>query len=255
MPVLFVAHGSPMNAIEKNDFNDSLYRLGRRIPSPKAILVVSAHWMTRGTWITSMSNPKTIHDFHGFPDELYQVQYPAPGNPQLAEQIRLMIKDPVIGSDDKQWGLDHGTWSVLKHLYPEANIPVLQLSLDMTKTAEFHFELGKKLQPLRKQGVLIVGSGNVVHNLRKIKWESKAEPHGWAVNFHNWVKQKIEERDFQALVNDFTKTENGKLSVPTPDHYYPLLYILGASDESDKMNFEYEGLQNGSISMLSIKFS
>lgn len=254
MPVLFIGHGSPMNAVEKNDYTAMLENLGEALPRPHAILMISAHWMTRGTGVTHMKTPKTIHDFSGFPDELFAVQYPAPGSPELAEEIQRSISNPQILFDDDHWGFDHGAWAVLKHMYPKADIPVVQLSLDMTKPIEFHYEMGKKLRALREQGVLILGSGNIVHNLRRISWEPKAPIQSWAQEFDQWVKQKIDSRDFAALVHDATKSEAGKLSIPTPDHYYPLLYILGASLPDDKIKHVFEEIQNSSIAMRSIQF-
>ena len=254
MPVLFLGHGSPMNAISKNNFTEMLQKLGKNLPLPKAILVISAHWMTTGTWVTHMQQPKTIHDFYGFPPELFRVRYPAPGSPHLAENISSSIAEPSIRLDDVEWGLDHGSWSVLRHLYPKANIPVVQLSLNMNEPAEYHFKLGQKLQTLRDQEVLIVGSGNIVHNLSKIKWESNAEPYDWAVEFDEWCKNNIKERNFLRLIHDLTKSEAGKLSVPTFDHYYPLLYTLGAAHETDELHFDFEGIQNSSISMRCLRF-
>jgi len=255
MPVLFLGHGSPMNAIESNDYTRSQSSLGKTLPRPQAILMISAHWMTRGaTYVTHMAKPETIHDFGGFPQALFDVQYPAPGSPGLAEKILTLVADPKIVADDDQWGLDHGTWSVLKHIYPAADIPVVQLSLDMTRPAEFHFELGKKLKPLRDQGIMIMASGNIVHNLRIISWDEKAKPLSWSVEFDEWVKTQIDHRDFKALVFDATKTEVGRLSIPTPEHYYPLLYILGASDINDEVSHIIEGIQNASISMRSVMF-
>jgi 4,5-DOPA dioxygenase extradiol len=253
MPVLFLGHGNPMNALAKNKYTEALSKLGKNLPTPKAILCVSAHWMTTGTWITSMDKPKTIHDFYGFPEELYKVQYPVNGSPEWAEKIQKEINESNIQADNNR-GIDHGAWSVLVHMYPEAQIPVMQLSLDMSKPYEFHFKLGEELRKLRSQGILIIASGNIVHNLRKISWDEKAKPDAWAVEFDEWVKNKIESRDFTTLVSDVTKSEAGRLSVPTPDHYLPLLYILGASEKNDKINFEFEGFQNASISMRCIKF-
>lgn len=249
MPVLFLGHGSPMNAIESNDFTHTLARLGQNLPVPKAIVCISAHWQTRGTWVTHMQTPKTIHDFYGFPQALFDVQYPAPGSPALAEQIQTKIVSPPIHIDDSQWGLDHGTWSVLKHIYPQAQIPIVQLSMDMTQSPEYHFQLGQQLTSWRQQGVLIVGSGNIVHNLRRLSWETNAKPFDWALEFDDWVQTKILDRNFSALVNEPLKTESGRLSVPTPDHYLPLLYILGAAEKNDTIQFIYEGIQNSSISM------
>lgn len=251
MPVLFIGHGSPMNAIDTNPYTQSLNALGAKIPRPRAILVVSAHWMTEGSWITEMEKPKTIHDFYGFPKELFDIQYPAPGSPEIAAFIRESTLDPKINSDRETWGLDHGTWSVLRHLYPKADIPVMQLSLYMAQPPEYHVKLGKELMRLRDHGVLILGSGNLVHNLRTIKWDPQAPAHDWAIEFDLWLKERLLQRDFRAVMNDFHKTAAGKLSVPTMDHYYPLHYILGASDSKDELKFEYEEMQNGSISMRS----
>lgn len=254
MPVLFLGHGSPMNALASNSVTQKMAELGRVLPVPKVILMISAHWMTSGTWVTSMQHPNTIHDFYGFPQELFAVQYPAPGSPYLAKTLTSLVQDPVIGADGTEWGLDHGTWSVLKHMYPQAQIPVVQLSLDLSKPPEFHFELGKKLQVLREQGVLIMGSGNIVHNLRRISWQTDARPYDWAVEFDEWVKTQAIHRNFKALTNDVVKSEAGKLSIPTWEHYLPLLYILGAARDTDDLKFDIEDLQNASISMRSLRF-
>lgn len=254
MPVLFLGHGSPMNAVENNSFTRELSCMGSSLPRPRAILCISAHWMTRGTWVTHMNHPRTIHDFYGFPKELFDFQYPAFGSPELADQVKAMVKNPSIGCDDSEWGLDHGTWSVLRHLYPEADIPVVQLSLNISMPGEFHLELGKKLKYLREQGVLILGSGNIVHNLRQIQWNA-LKPFAWAEEFDEWVKQKSEKRDFKALASDYSTMESGRLSVPTPDHYFPLLYVLGAVDSSDELQFDVTGLEHGSLSMRSLRFS
>lgn len=253
MPVLFIGHGSPMNAIASNPYTKALNALASRLPKPRAILVVSAHWMTKGTWITEMEAPRTIHDFFGFPKALFDVQYPAPGSPEIAKSIRESIAQPKIQSDTQDWGLDHGTWSVLKHLYPNADIPVLQLSLDMTKPPEFHFNLGRELSSLRHEGILILGSGNLVHNLQSIRWESHAKPYDWAIEFDAWIKERLNVGDYSSILYDFHKSEAGKLSVPTLDHYYPIHYILGAAQSSEPLQFEYEELQNGSISMMSFR--
>lgn len=251
MPVLFIGHGSPMNAIEENAYTQTLNRISGRIPTPKAILVISAHWMTEGSWVTEMPNPKTIHDFYGFPQALFDVQYPAPGSPEIAKLLKATVQKPQVHGDTEMWGLDHGTWSVLRHLYPKADIPVLQLSLYMEQPAEYHIELGKQLSKLRDQGVLILGSGNLVHNLRTIRWGPDAKPFDWAIEFDEWLKQKLLDRDFSAVLRDYHQTQAGKLSIPTLEHFYPLHYILGASDAKDELKFEYEELQNGSISMRS----
>lgn len=253
MPVLFIGHGSPMNAIDTNAYTKTLTVLGRNLPKPKAILMVSAHWMTEGTYITEMKNPKTIHDFYGFPQKLFDVQYPAPGSPEIAKLIQETVLNPKIHGDKEMWGLDHGTWSVLRHMYPDADIPVMQLSVYMAQPPEYHVKLGQQLSILRDQGVLILGSGNLVHNLRQIKWEPNAQPFDWAAEFDAWLKEKLIDRDFKAVQNDFHKTKAGQLSVPTLDHYLPMHYILGASDNRDELKFEYEEMQNGSISMRSFR--
>lgn len=254
MPVLFLGHGSPMNAIADNAFTKTLNTLGKRVPRPTAILCVSAHWMSEGTWVTGMQNPKTIHDFYGFPQPLFDVQYKAPGSPEAAKMIQQTITDPKINIDNEMWGLDHGTWSVLRHMYPEADIPVLQLSIYMEQPPEYHVKVGEELRKLREKGVLIVGSGNIVHNLRKIVWEPNAKPYDWAIEFDEYVKQKLIQRDFKSLTKEALTLESGKLSVPTPDHWYPLLYTIGAADKNDEMKFEYEEMQNGSISMRCVSF-
>lgn len=254
LPTLFIGHGSPMNAILENSFSRRMNLLGKELPRPQAILMISAHWMSKGTFVTTAANPKMIYDMSGFPDELYRVKYPSPGAPDLAKRIIEILKDDEIESDEEQWGYDHGMWSVLTHLYPKADIPVIQLSMDMSKPPSFHKELGARLAFLREQGVLILASGNVVHNLRRIKWEPDAEAYDWAIEFDKWFHEKMNARDFSAITNDFSKTEAGRLSVPTVDHYLPLLYIIGAADSNDKLSWVYEESQNGSISMTSFMF-
>lgn len=256
MPALFIGHGSPMNALADNEYSRTLKNLGENsLPRPQAILVISAHWMTEGTWVTHMQRPKTIHDFYGFPRELFEVQYPAPGSPELAELVKNTVTGVQIQLDDEDWGFDHGTWSVLKHLYPNADVPVVQLSLDMTKPGKYHFELGEKLRALRSKGVLILGSGNIVHNLRRLNWSEHAAPAPWAIEFDEWVKSKLMARDFSALYEEYIKTEAGRLSVPTHDHYYPFLYILGSARREDQLHFDYEEIQNATISMRSVRFA
>ncbi len=255
MPVFFFGHGSPMNAIERNQYTETLREIAKKIPTPNAILCVSAHWETNGTWVTSMESPKTIHDFYGFPKELFDIQYPAPGNFSLAKNISEIISNPKINLDANEWGLDHGTWSVLRHLYPDANIPVLQLSLDKRKPMSFHFELGKELSYLREKGVLIIGSGNLVHNLQKIDWSPNVKPHDWAQEFDDWIKNKITSRDFNSILNESLNLPSGKLSHPTAEHFHPLLYILGSSTNEDTLKFEYEDIQHASISMRSLSFT
>lgn len=253
MPVLFIGHGNPMNAIRDTRFTRALGELGKQLPRPKAILCVSAHWMTKGTWVTHMRHPQTIHDFSGFPRELFAVQYPAPGDPEIAERISGNSADPKILADDDSWGLDHGTWSVLKHMYPAADVPVLQLSIDMVRPPEFHFALGAKLKHLRDEGVLILGSGNIVHNLRRVNFSDDAPPYDWAIEFDEWVKQRLLDRDYNSIVHDATGSTAGRLSIPTPEHWYPLLYTLGAADSAEDLSFEYEGIENASISMRCVR--
>lgn len=254
MPTLFIGHGSPMNAIEKNQFTDQLVEIGKGLPKPSAILMVSAHWQTRGSWLTAMDKPRTIHDFFGFPQKLFDQQYPAPGSPHLAQKISNEVDEPEIGMDN-QWGLDHGTWAVLKHIFPDADVPVVQLSLDATQPIAYHFELAKKLQFLREQGVLIMGSGNIVHNLQRIQWDEKAPAYDWTLEFDEWVKSKLINRDYQSLIDEPLKSSAGKLSVPTWEHYLPMLYTIGASDSKDELQFDYEGIQNASVSMRSFRLT
>lgn len=249
MPVVFIGHGNPMNAVRDTPFTRELGELGKRLPRPKAVLCVSAHWMTEGTWVTHMGRPKTIHDFYGFPQELFDIQYPAPGDPTTAERISKESSHPSIHPDNELWGLDHGTWSVLRHMYPAADVPVLQLSLNLIQGPEFHFALGEKLKYLRREGILIIGSGNIVHNLRRVNFADNARPFDWAIEFDAWVKQRLQEGNYKAIVEDARDTEAGRLSIPTADHWYPLLYTLGAADDDEPLRFEYEGIENASISM------
>lgn len=254
MPTVFIGHGSPMNAIEENEFTKRLGFLGKELPTPKAILCVSAHWLSAGTWVTAMEKPRTIHDFYGFPQALFDKTYAAPGDPDLARYIQTLSQKPKIQLDEKSWGLDHGTWAVLCKMFPQADIPVLQLSIDMSEPASFHLELGKALRSLRERGVLIVGSGNIVHNLRRIDWNKGQQGFDWAIEFDEWVKGRLLDRDFKALTEDFLKTSAGQFSVPTPDHYLPLLYVLGAAQDQDSLRFDFEGYDMGSISMRCLTF-
>lgn len=253
LPTLFLAHGSPMNVISDNEFTRRLTRLGNELPEPKAILIISAHWMTRGLFITAMERPRTIHDFRGFPQALYQIQYPAPGAPHLARDIQIQLQGLNVTLDESEWGLDHGSWSILRFIFPNAQIPVLQLSLDMSRSPEEHFSIGEQLRPLRSEGVLILASGNIVHNLQKIDWKEDAPPPHWAIDFDQWIKDQVLARRWQALVTEPLTKENGRLSIPTPDHYLPMLYVLGASDDNDSITSIFEGFQNSSISMRSIQ--
>lgn len=254
MPLLFLGHGSPMNAIEENEFVKGFRDAGKNIPAPSAILCVSAHWETAGTFITAMEHPKTIHDFGGFPKELYDVQYPAPGNPQLAKETKELIKKTTAGLDEK-WGLDHGCWSVVKHLYPDANIPVLQLSIDYRQTPQYHYELAKELAALRKKGVLIIGSGNLVHNLRMVAWDKLHESYAydWAAEASDKMKKFISSGDHQQLINFRSQGKAFDLAIPTPEHYLPLLYILGLKEENEKLSFFNDKPVAGSLTMTSVK--
>lgn len=254
-PVLFIGHGSPMNGIEDNEFSQTWAKMGREIQKPKAVLVISAHWLTKGTHITAMNNPKTIHDFGGFPQELFNVQYPAKGSPELAKETAKLIQTTDVGLDH-DWGLDHGTWTVVRHMYPDADIPVLQLSIDYSKPPQYHYDLAKQLASLRKKGVLIIGSGNMVHNLRMVAWNKINEPNygfDWAIEMDKVFKDKISDKDHNALINYETLNKAAKLAIPTPDHYYPLLYNLALQNEKDETSFFNDKLVGGSLNMTSVK--
>ena len=253
MPAIFFGHGNPMNAIEQNDYTRKWNAIGARLPRPRAILCVSAHWYIPGAAVTVSTAPKTIHDFGGFPRALYNVQYPAPGDPELARRVQQLLA-PLPVALDERWGLDHGTWSVLCHVYPDANVPIVQLSIDETQPAAFHFDLGKRLAPLREEGVLIVGSGNLVHNLHTYAWGRHApEPYDWAVRFEERARQILLSGEYDSLVNYEKLGREAMLSVPTPDHYLPLLYVLGANTGRDQVVFPVEGVDGGSISMLAVE--
>ena len=256
MPVLFIGHGSPMNGIENNEFSNYWQKLGKEITIPIAVLVISAHWLTNGTHVTAMQQPKTIHDFGGFPQALFDVQYPAPGNPALAAETKKLITSTDVGLDH-DWGLDHGAWSVVKNMYPDANIPVLQFSIDYNKPASYHYNLAKELSALRKKGVLIMGSGNMVHNLRMVAWDKMEVPNygfDWAIEMHNLFKKKITAGDHQALINYETLSKSAKLAIPTPDHYFPLMYALGLQDKNEEPQYFNDKLVAGSLNMTSVKF-
>ena len=248
VPVLFVGHGSPMNAIEDNEFSRTWADTGKTLPRPGAILCISAHWETVGTRVTAMERPETLYDFYGFPEPLYEQRYPAPGDPDLARSIQTAIKNPTVHLDSS-WGLDHGAWSVLCRMFPEADIPVVQLSLDFEQPPTFHYELGRKLKYLRKENVLIVGSGNMVHNLRTMVWDETA--FDWALEFDAILTDRIRNGDHPALIDYESLGDAARLAVPTNEHYLPLLYILGILDESDKIEFFCERVTLGSISMRS----
>ena len=254
MPVLFIGHGSPMNGIEHNEFSESWAKLAKEIPIPKAVLVVSAHWLSRGTKITAMDFPETIHDFRGFPRELFDVQYPAPGNPELARETASIIKSSEVELAH-DWGLDHGAWTVIRNMYPDATIPVLQLSIDYTKGPQFHYELAKELSSLRRKGVLIMGSGNMVHNLRMLSFDKMDKEFGfdWAIEMNDIFKNHISSRNHRALVNYDSLGSGAKLAIPTPDHYYPLLYSLGLQGEHEEAVIFNDKLMAGSLTMTSLK--
>jgi 4,5-DOPA dioxygenase extradiol len=255
MPVLFVGHGSPMNAIEENEFVSEWRKLGQTVPFPKAVLCISAHWETNGTQVTAMAKPPTIHDFGGFPQDLYRIQYPAPGSPELASEIKNSISGEEIGLDEK-WGLDHGAWSVIKNIFPLANVPVLEMSLNYNFTPADHFHLAKQLAGLRRRGVLIIGSGNMVHNLRLIAWEHVNEPDfgfDWAKAANSLFKEKILDGNFTDLINYNQLGKDVQLAVPTPDHYLPLLYTLALKEMDEPVTFFNDKSVMGSLSMTSVR--
>jgi 4,5-DOPA dioxygenase extradiol len=251
MPVLFTGHGSPMNGIEDNPFSATWEKLGSELEAPSAVICISAHWLTRGTRITAMETPRTIHDFGGFPQELFDVQYAAPGNPELAKETASLIHKTEVALDH-EWGLDHGTWSVIRRMYPKANIPVLQLSIDYTKPPQYHYELAGELEALRKKGVLIVGSGNMVHNLRIMDWNKQTTGFDWAIEMNEKFKSLIHTNDHKSLIDFENLGQAAKLSIPTSEHYLPLLYVLGLKSEKDKVSFFNDNLTMGSISMTSV---
>jgi 4,5-DOPA dioxygenase extradiol len=252
MPSLFVGHGSPMNGIEDNEFSDEWKRIAKTIPVPKAVLCVSAHWFTQGTLVTAMEKPKTIHDFYGFPKSLFDVRYGAPGDPELAKDTAALIRKTPVGLDH-ECGLDHGTWSVVRQMYPDANIPVLQLSIDYTKDPQFHYELAAELAALRKKGVLIIGSGNMVHNLRIMNWQLVDTGYDWAIEINEKFKQLIFNNDHKSLIHYESLGQAAKLSIPTPEHYLPMLYVLGAKKEEERITFFNDKTVMGSVSMTSFR--
>ncbi len=254
MPVLFLGHGSPMNAIEENEFVQGFRKVGREIEKPNAILCISAHWETRGTFVTAMQNPRTIHDFGGFPQALFDVQYPAPGNPELAQETQKLITTTEVGLDDK-WGLDHGAWSVIRHMYPDADIPVIQISIDYTKPAQYHFELAQQLNRLREKGVLIIGSGNMVHNLRRVAWDKLNEEFAfdWATEANETMKKHILNGNFQPLIDFRSQGIAFDLAIPTPEHYLPMLYALALKEKKDNISLFNDKPVAGSLTMTSFK--
>lgn len=249
MPVIFFGHGSPMNTLARNRYTEAWRKLGEMVPKPEAILAISAHWLTRGTAVTAMAKPKTIHDFGGFPQALFDVRYPAAGDPGLAERVRELLA-PTPVQLDQSWGLDHGTWSVLAHAYPDAGIPVVQLSIDGTKPAQFHYKTGKRLAPLRDEGVLVVGSGNVVHNLMLMQRGEGEPAFDWAVRFNEMVRDALASGNHRALIEFESMGEDARLSVPTPEHYLPLLYIAALQAEGETMAVAVDGYEAGSLGML-----
>jgi 4,5-DOPA dioxygenase extradiol len=253
MPAVFFGHGNPMNALQRNAWTQGWRAIGAALPRARAILCISAHWYLPGSPVTAQGDPRTIHDFGGFPSELYEVQYPAPGSPALAQRVvELLAPHPVVS--DYGWGLDHGTWSVLLHAFPQADIPVVQLGIDETKTPGWHFETAKKLAPLRDEGVLIVGSGNLVHNLHAYSWGSHpVQPYDWAVRFEALARRALLAGDFAPLVGYEKLGRDAMLAAPTPDHYLPLLYVLAQRRGSEPVSFPVEGFDGGSISMLSVQ--
>ena len=249
MPAVFFGHGSPMNALEQNRYTDAWGQIGASMPKPKAILCVSAHWYIRGTAVTAMPQPRTIHDFGGFPRELFALRYAASGSPELAARARDLLA-PVPVQLDQTWGLDHSTWSVLVHVFPDADVPVVQLSIDASKPAHWHYELATRLAPLRNEGVLIVGSGNVVHNLDTIRWGDDAPAFDWAARLNEKVRGHLRAREHQALIEFESFGADGRLSIPTPEHYLPLLYVLAQQQPGEAISLPLDGIELGSISML-----
>lgn len=254
MPVLFLGHGSPMNAIEENEFVTGFRSIVKEIPKPNAILCVSAHWETKGTFVTAMQNPPTIHDFGGFPKELFAVQYPAPGSPDLAKQTKSLISKTEVGLDDK-WGLDHGAWSVIKHLYPNADIPVIQMSIDYSQIPQYHYELAQQIKSLREKGVLIIGSGNIVHNLGKVEWRRLNETFGydWAIEANDRMKKFILDGNHKELINFRSQGKAFDLAIPTPEHYLPLLYSLAMQEKNEEVKLFNDKAVAGALTMTSLK--
>jgi 4,5-DOPA dioxygenase extradiol len=250
---VFFGHGNPMNALANNSYTEAWRRIGEEIPRPRAVLSISAHWFVPETGVTVSTAPRTIHDFGGFPPELYQVQYPAPGDPALARRVQKLL-EPLLVTLDESWGLDHGTWSVLRHVYPAADVPVVQLSIDERAPASFHFELGQRLAPLREENVLIVGSGNLVHNLRAYDWGGELRgPYDWAVRFEREARERMQAGEIQPLVKYEKLGRDATLSIPTPEHYLPLLYVLATHVPGERITFPVDGIEGGSVSMLAAR--
>lgn len=257
LPTLFLGHGNPMNAIEENEFVAGFREIAGTMPRPNAILCISAHWYIRGTRVTAMEMPRTIHDFGGFPTELYEVQYPAPGSPDLANVTKEVLLPAVVESD-YQWGLDHGAWSVIKHLYPKADIPVIQMSIDYSKPAQYHFELAQRLIKLRDKGVLIIGSGNIVHNLRLVDWKNLSKDnygYDWAIEARENLNNYLLQGDYKSLINYEKQNKAIQLAIPTPDHYLPLIYTIGLQRQNESVTLFNDKLLGGSLSMTSVRVS
>lgn len=253
LPAIFFGHGNPMNALARNDWTEAWRGIGERLGKPRAILSISAHWYASGAGVTVAESPRTIHDFGGFPDELFTVEYPAPGDPELARLVQALLA-PLPVEADAAWGLDHGTWSVLRHVYPDADVPVVQLRIDETRPAAFHYEVGQQLSALREEGVLIIGSGNLVHNLHTYSWgRHVTPPFDWAVRFETRARDLMLASDDAALVEYETLGRDAMLSIPTPEHYLPLLYVLGTRRPGESVSFPVEGVDGGSISMLAVQ--
>lgn len=254
-PVFFIGHGSPMNGIQENEFSNNWKKIGQTIDLPSAVLVVSAHWLTRGTHVTAMQEPQTIHDFGGFPQELFAVQYPAPGSPFLAEETSKLITSTTVELDH-EWGLDHGTWTVVRHMFPEANVPVLQLSIDYYKPLQYHYDLAKQLFELRKRGVLIIGSGNMIHNLRMVDWKNIDTPgfgYDWAIELNEVLKKHIVQQNHKTLIDYESMGKAALLAIPTPDHYIPMIYNLALQSDKDEISFFNDRLVAGSLNMTSFR--
>jgi 4,5-DOPA dioxygenase extradiol len=256
MPVLFVGHGSPMNGIRDTEFSRTWKAMAEKIPTPTAVLVISAHWLSRGTRITAMNRPRTIHDFGGFPKKLFEVQYPAPGSPELAKETASLLSTTKVELDH-DWGLDHGAWTVVRHMYPEAKIPVLQLSIDFTKGPQYHYDLARELHKLRRKGVLIMGSGNMVHNLGMVAWDrldDKEYGYDWALKINNTFKELIANGSHDRLIKYDSLGKEAQLAIPTPEHYWPLMYVLGLKGKKDDVSFFNDKAVGGSLTMTSVKF-
>ncbi|EKT60056.1 4,5-DOPA dioxygenase extradiol [Providencia sneebia] len=254
LPALFIGHGSPMNAVSDNPYTQEWEVLGKSLPKPTLILMISAHWYTRGIAVTAMTQPKTIHDFGGFPEALYQVEYPAAGSPELAQKVADLLAPEHVHLDKSEWGLDHGTWEILVRMYPDADIPVVQLSIDGTKPPAWHLEIGRKLATLREQGVMIMGSGNVVHNLREMNWKNdQVEAYSWASSFEKFVYDNLSSQEVPHPLTQALDREDGKRSNPSPEHFLPLLYVLGTWDGKEVISAPTEGIVSGSLSMLSVQ--